>query len=275
MVARMAYFRVKWRRLPAAYRRFVTDQAAPGAPVVLVEDRSGWPVTRIGDRHVFQVGAQGGRDPLWYARRPATPAPDDTAAEAEWGIDTGLVDDVLDWCAATGRPVVRVRYDGPQRPAHPVAVLLRRWYDRRGEDADRLVVPSFILADPWSTLAAAAVPFWTFFPVRAALRAFTEHLAAVPPYREIHILLFNHGVPSEGIAMPAQWLAAAARGSGARARLLAVRARRFPSDVGSLARYGPALAALAAAAPARLPWSPLAADVALSELRQPGVVVTP
>jgi hypothetical protein len=59
MVARMTYFRMKWQRLPAAYEEFLTERLAPGAPVILVDDRSSWPVVRVGDRHVFQPGARG------------------------------------------------------------------------------------------------------------------------------------------------------------------------------------------------------------------------
>lgn len=57
MVARMTYFRTKWRQLPEAYARFLTDCLTPSAPVILVEDVSRWPVVRVGDRHVFQSGA--------------------------------------------------------------------------------------------------------------------------------------------------------------------------------------------------------------------------
>ena len=58
-----AHLRLKWRSLPAAYERFLDDALAPGAPVVRVEDGSDWPVVRLGERHVFQTGAQGGREP--------------------------------------------------------------------------------------------------------------------------------------------------------------------------------------------------------------------
>jgi hypothetical protein len=269
MVARMAYFRLKWRRLPAAYREFVEHTLPPGAPIVLVEDQSRWPVTRVAARHVFQAGAQGGRDPDWYHRRTATPPPDDDAPEAEWGIDGELVHDVAHWCQATGQPLIRLRYDGPQAPSHGVAVVVREWYRGRGEPGDRLIVPSFVLGDPWTTLNAGAVPFWTFFAVRPALHALERHLDAVPPYRHIDVLLFNHGVRSEGVAEPADWLAAA-RASGATARLLAVRPERFPGDIASLARYGPALARLPRAS---RPWSPLPLEAALDALASAGVRV--
>jgi hypothetical protein len=268
MVARMTYFRTKWRTLPAAYARFL-ERLAPGAPVVLVEDGSTWPVVRVGERHVFQTGAQGGVEPDGYLRRPHTPRPDDAAPEAEWGADPGFGTAVADWCAAHDHPLVRLRYTGPQAPAHAVAVVLRDWYRNRGEPGDRLLVPSFVLGDPWRTIGAAAVPFWTFFAVQPALRALDAHLAAVPPYRAVDVLLFQHGVESAGIATPDEWLATASR-HGATARLLALDPRRFPHDVASLGRYGTALAALPRAV---RPWSPLDVDDALDGLAGAGLAL--
>ena len=34
---------------------------------------------------------------------------------------------------------------------------MRHWYTTRGEAGDRLLVPSFVLGDPWRTINAAAV----------------------------------------------------------------------------------------------------------------------
>jgi hypothetical protein len=73
MVARMTYFRIKWRRLPEPYNEFLGAALPPGAPVILVEDESSWPVVRLGERHVFQAGAQGGLDPKGYLHKPHTP----------------------------------------------------------------------------------------------------------------------------------------------------------------------------------------------------------
>lgn len=269
MVSRMAYFRVKWRDLPAAYADWLAARLAPGAPVLLVEDDSRWPVVRLGERHVFQPGAQGGVGPADYLGRPHTPRPDGEAPEAEWGASPAFGAALAAWCARTGHPLVRLRYTGPQAPAHAVARLLRGWYADRGEPADRLVVPSFVLGDPWRTLIRAAVPYWTFFPVRPALHALARHLAASPPYRHVDVLLFQHGVRSSGVASPADWLDVITR-SGARGRLLGLDPRRFPHDIASLARYGPALDGLP---PARVPWSPLGLDRALAGLSDAGLDV--
>jgi hypothetical protein len=267
MVARMSYFRLKWCALPDAYARFLAIHLAPDAPVILVDDRSRWPVVRIGDRHVFQTGAQGGQQSADYLRRPHTPQPDDEAPEAEWGADPGLDAAVAVWCAAHGHPLIRLTYPGPQAPAHAVATVLRRWYTTRGEPGDRLLVPSFVLGDPWRTINAAAVPFWTMFCVQPALRALDAHLAASPRYRAVDILAFQHGVRSAGIADPEQWLAVARR-HGATARLLALNPRRFPHDIATLGRYGQALADLP---PAHQPWTPLDTTTAIRSLHTAGL----
>jgi hypothetical protein len=125
MVARMTYFRVKWTSLPAAYDAFLSRSLAPGAPVVLVEDTSTWPVVRVGERHVFQTGAQGGISPEEYLSSEYAPQPDDESAEAEWGAEPAFGSAVAAWCRANDHPLVRVVFHGPQSPAHAVATTLR------------------------------------------------------------------------------------------------------------------------------------------------------
>jgi hypothetical protein len=243
MVAHMTYFRTKWRDLPDAYTGFLARWLMPGAPVLLVNDTSHWPVTRVDERHVFQAGAQGGRDPDYYLSRPHTPAADDEAPEAEWGADAGLNSAVRRWCMSSGHPLIEILYAGPQSPSAAVATTLREWLQRSGARADRLVVPSFVLGDPWTTMVKGAVPFWTFFSVEAALESLRAYLEDAAPYRNVDLMLFQHGVPSAGIADPDQWLRVAGA-RGARARLLGLDARQFPHDIAAIARYGPALNAL-------------------------------
>lgn len=240
MVRRMAYLRTKWTRLPGAYRRFLDTELAPGAPVVVVHDESTWPVTRIADRHSFQVGGRGGLSPQQHLEHPHAPAADHIAPEAEWGAPAEFSAEVEQWARANGHPVVRITIDGPQEASAPVATVLRDWLIDLGHPADRLVVPSFVLADPWRTLASGRVPFWTYFPVESVLRSLEGYLDAAEPFRQADVFLFQHGTTSPGLARPEDF-----------ARLLAMRgiARRFPGlrtqdsprDIGSLARYGPAM----------------------------------
>ena len=271
MVARMTYFRLKYRRLPEAYADFLATNLAPAAPVVVVNDTSTWPVVRVGERHVFQTGAQGGCLPRDYLARPLTPAADDEVAEAEWGADAGLEDGLRRWCAEHGHPLVRLTYRGPQAPADAVATVLRTWYAERDEPTDRLVVASFVLADPWRMIATASVPYWTFFPVRPALEALDRYLEENPSYRNVDVMAFQHGVRSIGYAEPQQWMATIAR-HGAVPRLVGVEPRRAPHDIASLATYGPALARLPGAEHL---WSPLPIDTALAGLADAGLDVQP
>lgn len=264
MVARMTYFRVKWRALPAAYATFLKERLVPGAPVVVLDDRSRWPVVNVGERHVFQPGAQGGLRPEDYLRRPHTPTPDGDAPEAEWGSEPGFTAAVERWATTHDHPLVKVGYHGPQTPSHPVAAVVRDWYANRGERSDRLVVPSFVLGDPWTTLNRAAVPFWTFFSVQPALESLRLHLARSEPYRRVDVILFQHGVASPGIARPEEWLSAAAE-TGADAHLLGVDPRRFPHDIASVGRYGPRLADLPRAT---RPWPVLTPFDAVGALRR-------
>lgn len=269
MAARMSYFRVKWSVLPVAYERFLLEQLAPGAPVIVVDDRSTWPVVRVGERQVFQNGGRGGLHPADYLRGPHSPAADDYAPEAEWGTAPGFIESVRAWCRTHGRPFVRLVYDGPQAAAAPVAATIRDWYAGLGRPIDRLIVPSFILGDPWRTLQIGAVPYWTFFPVRSALTALGDYLEVAEPYREVQLLVFQHGADSPGRARIADWRRLIA-GHGAELRLVAVDPDKDPHDIGSLGRYGPDLARLADEPTG---WSPLGLSRALDRLAAHGLTV--
>jgi hypothetical protein len=260
--SQMAYFRVKWTGLPPAYRRFLDERLEPGAPVVVVRDTSTWPVTRVGQRHVFQVGAQGGMTAEEYLDAPDVPAPDGTAAEAEWGFAEPLLDELRGAAAGTGHPVVELRYGSPQDPAAAVADVLRSWTRNRGGAAQRLLVSSFVLHDPWRTFVTGSVPFWTFFPVESAARDLADYLASTS-YDDVDVLLFNHGARSRGLADARTWQRIAGR-AARRGRLLGVDPRAFPADFAVFARYTSALRSLPDAG---LPWSPLAVEDALAGLR--------
>ena len=269
MVARMTYFRTKWRSLPPAYLQFLESSLLPGAPVIIVDDRSRWPVVRVGERHLFQPGAQGGLAPQDYLDRPHTPTPDDEAPEAEWGADPAFTAAVAEWAGRHGRRVVTITTPGQQAAAHPVATVFRDWYRNRGQADDQLLVPTFIVGDPWLTMVTGSVPFWSFFSVQSALDALDDHLARSDPYAVVRLLLFQHGANSPGIARPEDW-AATIQEHGARPDFLSLDTAKFPHDFGFLGRYGRALARLPRA---RRLWTPLDVDTALAGLRRAGLEV--
>jgi hypothetical protein len=241
MVRHMAYFRVKRTRLGPAYERWLHRSLAPGAPVVLVEDLSRWPTTRVAERHVFQNGAQGGLPPEAYLGTQ----PDGESPEAEWGFEPALAEDVARWAAASGHPLHRLRIDCPEALSAPVADLHRRWGADRGA-IDRLLIESFVLLDPFQVARTGAAPFWTMFPVLPSAERAASFLDHRPPFAVVDAMLFNHGADSAGLAGVAVWRELTSRG-GQPGHLLGLDPGRFPVDFATFARYGPALRGLASA----------------------------
>jgi pimeloyl-ACP methyl ester carboxylesterase len=264
-LARMTYFRLKRRRLGPAFTGFLTETLPRGATLLVADCRLRWPVTRIGDRHVFQFGALGGMPPEEFrtssarvadylrrygsARRGWDPPPvDGEAPEAEWGFDPALWDDLRETARERGWRLCRVSFDGPAALSPLVADLYRWWYRRRGKPADRLLVESFVLLDPHLVLAAGLVPYWSEFPVEPSADALERYLDGAEPYEEILLTLFQHGTDGVGVAPVERWrrILGMARRHGA---FLGVDPRLHPRDFGSFGRFHRQLAGLPVSAP--------------------------
>jgi hypothetical protein len=241
MVRHMAYFRIKRLRLGAAYQRWLASALDVGAPIVIVDDRSRWPTTRVAERHVFQNGAQGGLEPKDYLGT----RPDGDSPEAEWGFAPELLDDVRRWATAHGHPVHHLVLDHPEALSAPTADLHRAWARSRGA-IDRLLIESFVVLDPFHIARTGAAPFWTMFPVQPSARRVQEYVDHRPSFARVDALLFNHGTESAGLADGDTWQRLVASGSNI-GRLLGVQPERFPLDFAALARYGRALRRLPSA----------------------------
>ena len=279
MAQYMAYFRIKRRRLGDAYARFLAERLQPGGLVILVECRHSWPTTRVGPRHVFQMGGSGGISPeqylyggprvaRWFAEhglkreRWDAPEPDGESPEAEWGFEETLRADLEQFAAARGNRLVRIVFDEPEAPSPLVAELYRWWYRARGIPANRLLVDSFIIMDPWWTLRLGAVPFWMKFNTEVSAAALERYLDHAAPYDEIHLMLFAHGVDSIGLAPIERWHSLLAR-ARQRGRFVGVDEKAFPADFAVFARYHPALRQIPGRypLPAPLSWAQFQAFV--------------
>jgi hypothetical protein len=190
--------------------------------------------------------------------------------ESEWGLDLDFADHVQTWSSQQGHRYTEISFDGPQAPAAAVATVMRERYRARGDAADRLVVPCFILGDPWQTVCAGAVPFWLHFAVQPALQALEAYLENADPFSDANVFLFEHGANSPGIATP-QEFERVIRRHGTRAHFDGLDRKRFPHDIGTLGRYGQAFARLPRA---RRPWSPLPVEDALRGLAAASLSVT-
>jgi hypothetical protein len=120
-----------------------------------------------------------------------------------------------------------------------VADLYRWWYRQLGRPDRRLLVESFILLEPYWALRTAAVPLWTVFCVEPAAAAAEQYVdQAAPPYADLGLMLFSHGVDSIGVAPIERWRALLRRAP--RGRFLGVDPRAYPRDFATFARYHPA-----------------------------------
>ncbi|MFC5833978.1 hypothetical protein [Nonomuraea insulae] len=269
MIAGMTYFRIKWRRLPAAYRRYLEENLAPGGTLVVSDCGLRWPVTEAGPRHVFQHGALGGATPQEYQdggsrvadylrrygsphRRWDYPPADGERPEAEWGFEPGLLPDLQELAVRNGWRLVRMSFAEPEHLSPVVADLYREWYRRRGLPADRLLAECFLLLEPWWTLRSGSVPYWMVFNTEPSLASLTGYLDGTDPFEEIRLLLFSHGVDSVGLATIERWREMLARASKVGV-FTGVDTRAYPRDFASLARAHRELARIRATVPMPLP----------------------
>jgi len=253
MARRMAYFRVKRLRLGETYERFLEENLSEDATLFVVECGLKWSTTRVGDRHVFQFGALGGATSEEFLvgsqrvenylarygshrRRWDPPEPDGERPEAEWGFEPTLREDVERFAHEQGYRVRRSVFEEPEDLSPLVADFYRRWYEERGLPANRLLVESFILMEPWWALRTGSVPFWMVFNMEPSADRLERYLDSTDPYDYIHLMLFSHGVDSVGLAPIERWCAAL-RQARQHGGFVGVDERRFPRDFATFVRY--------------------------------------
>jgi hypothetical protein len=174
-------------------------------------------------------------------RRWHPPPTEGEHPEAEWGFDHALRDDVIAWALGRRRRVVRLVFREPEDLSPLVADLYRWWYRRRGQPADRLVIDSFFLLDPWWTLRTGAAPYWAVFNTGPSDRCLAQYLDAAEPYDEIYAMLLSNMVDAIGGVPPAEWRRIISRHARRASGLLGVDEREYPRDFGTIARYHNAL----------------------------------
>ena len=273
MIQTMGYFRLKFRQLPPAYKESLTNSLQPGGTILLVECGLRWPATAVGEHYYFQHGALGGLEPDEYENgSPAVanllrthgsrrtkwewPPTDIQAPEAEWGFEPAWREEILDLARQRGWRVQRLIFDRPEAISPLVADFYRNGYAKRGLPANRLLVCSFIVMEPWWTLRTGSVPFWMLFNKQPSAAALRNYLESRPAFREIYLTLFSHGVESAGLVSISEWreLLAYAQPPG---EFLGVDESAYPRDFAVFVRYHLAAKRIAARypMPGPLSWS--------------------
>ncbi len=216
---------LRWLRLPPAYRDFLESCVDPGGPVLLLRDTRTWPVLELTDRHSFQLGSPSGglrhedqtMDNPSFRRlvhsvggdRWSTPYLDTPPRYAEGAGEPELERDLRRVTTATGRPVHRVLYPGPDVLSACVADLYRDWLRDSGRDGDECVVETGRLIDPWRVLTAGLVPYWCESAARPAVDAAEWWLAGSGGFAAVTVLPGPPGTTCDSHAGPAQWRALA------------------------------------------------------------------
>ena len=253
MVARMAYFRVKFLRLPRAYRTFLADCLAPGGTVVLVDCALRWPTTAVGDRHVFQFGAPGGATVREFREggprvaeflrhqgsdrdRWLPPAADGDSPEAEWGLAAPLAEDLTTVATERGLTVNRLRFEQPEDASPLIAGLFRDWYAGHALPTGRLLVSSFVLMDPMLAMRTGLVPYWALFGTQPSLDRLADYLARTHGYDDIRLTVFPHGADSIGLASIGKWQAVL-RNARQHGQLIAIEPGHYPRHFRALTGF--------------------------------------
>lgn len=253
MIAGMAYFRVKFRELPGPYRAFLAECLEPGGTIVLVDCTLKWPVTAVGDRHVFQFGALGGATErefryggprvAEFLRRQGVdrdswrpPPADQESPEAEWGFAEPLAADLEATPAELGLRVERLRFGQPEHISPLIADLFRDWYAGQGLPSSQLVVSSFLLMDPMLTIRTGSVPYWALFPTQPSLDRLTGYLSSTSAYDYIRVTIFPHGAHSIGLPSVGEW-EAVTRAARRHGELIAVHPDRYPRHFRALTGF--------------------------------------
>ncbi|MGF6478668.1 hypothetical protein [Paraburkholderia sp. JPY419] len=258
MLRTMRYYRIKQRALALGFREFLLRSLPAGATLYVDICTLQWPVTRIGERAFFQFGAAGGatreeyfgggpRVREYLARygsartRWDPPSPDAPAPEAEWGFDMSLLDSLRALAQQADWRLVEFRFEEPESLSFFAFDTLREWYCDEGIEPRHLVVDSFVLLDPYTTMHLGALPFWLVFCTEPSARNLTRLLQREGRFEHIDLMLFSHGTEGVGVVPAREWQTIIASASPD-ARLCGVDAKRFPRDFATFVRFDEALA---------------------------------
>lgn len=253
MLQRMGYFRVKYRSLPEAYRRFLRRNLRPGGRILSVECELTWPAVRCGERHVFQFGGLGGLSANEYLQGSERvrrflrnegasrktwhpPAPNERAPEAEWGFEPLLRTDLDQFAREEGYRLERFTFNDPQDLSPPVADLYRWWNRRRGIRERRVLVECFNLLELFQTIRTGSIPYWLVFNKEPSEISLREYLEQVGQVDEIFILLFSHGMNSVGFVPLERW-EDILKLANKRGDFIGVEKDAYPRDLGVYVRY--------------------------------------
>ena len=192
MAGRSICFQLKRLRIGDVYARFIREVVPAGGTIFVADCRLRWPVTRVGRRHVFQIGGHAGGAARELPERGFAGGElgegqsSESAPEAEWGFAPELYEDIEHLARRYDYAVKRIAFERPEDISPVIADLYRWWYELRGLPAERLVVESSVDVDPWWAFRTGSAPFWVKRDVQRDASALDAYLVESEPWRFVH-----------------------------------------------------------------------------------------
>lgn len=253
MVSKMSYFRAKRLTLGKTYEDFLRQTLAPKGTIYLCECQLSWPVSRISDRHYFQVGGLGDITPVEYLmgsprvekflksrgsrlKKWDIPNIDEQQPEAEWGFAPELKEDIEQFADKEGYAIKRIVFNHPEDLSPFVADLYRFWYKQRGYHSSRLLVECFALMESLWSIKTRTIPLWLAFNTMNSADTAERYLESVDPYDEIYVILLSNALKGIGTASIERWRSILNR-ARKRGEFIGLDEKEFPVDLGSFIRY--------------------------------------
>ncbi|MFA5038801.1 MAG: hypothetical protein WC732_03885 [Candidatus Omnitrophota bacterium] len=253
MVSKMSYFRAKRLTLGKTYEEFLRQTLSPGGTIYVCECQLSWPVSKISDRHVFQVGGLGDITPVEYLmgsprvekflksrgsrlKKWEIPNINTQQPEAEWGFDHELKNDIVHFAKKEGYRVKSIVFNHPEDLSPFSADLYKFWYQRRGLVSSRLLIECFALMESLWSIRTRTIPLWLAFNTMNSADTAERYLESVDPYDEIYVILLSNAVQGIGTASIERWKAILKR-ARTKGDFIGLDEKEFPVDLGSFIRY--------------------------------------
>jgi len=254
MIEKMGYFRIKRLKMGQVFKDFIKKNLSRGYPLFTVECDFNWPMLRLSERHLFQVGGLGALSPDEYLfgservteflRRVGSPLrkwdtfkPSGHYPEGEWGFSAEALGDVKKFVYDHKIPLVRMIFRHPEAISSFVADLYRWWYEKRGIRSKRLIIENFGLVAPYDVIQTRSIPFWLAFNTEPSYRLIKKYLRRKNAPDEIYLMLMSNGV-AEGVGLTAidEWKKILKKAQK-KSDFIGVDKREYPLDLGTYMKY--------------------------------------
>ncbi|MEO7994787.1 MAG: hypothetical protein ABI743_10360 [bacterium] len=235
LVGDLGFIRLKYRRVPLAFREFLQRNLAPGAPVVILDCGFPWLQYACPEVHArcqLQIGGLGALEPERFTASPwgLKDREPDWQPESEWGTLPSFRDDAEAVARDLGLEPIVVAIEHPDE----LTTAVLRGFEALWPDAQRVYLDCFTNSCPAFNRYARALPLWLPFLGQDSYALAGRLLPSLA--RDLKVLLSLH--PSfadpEDLTTIAQWEQLL---TGRDVTWLGVDRQRYPTDLGAYGRY--------------------------------------